>query len=182
MRASVVEPRPETDFDLHLVWIEILASDQESDAVAARKIVPDQRARHYHDRERRLGRELGAAVGIDSMRTIAKKLGVEHELLFQRFKQDFVLGEACLFDSIFFFGPDAVWGDSLPPHLDWATQLDATTYTGFDAERFFWSDALTEELARLAKLHVGPEAPSGESESPKDDAGEEPTPGDAGAR
>ncbi len=170
VRAAVVDPRPEADFQLHIVWIEVLASDEASDALTARKIISDSRARHYHDPERRIGRELGRKVGIDSMRTIANSLGVEPEQLEDRFKRDFLLGDPCLFDSIFFFGPQAEWKDEVPDALGWATQLDASTYTGFDPERFFWSDALNTELARLAGLHIGPaaDAPSAPPEQPGD--------------
>jgi len=73
--ADVLAALPHPDLRVHYVWVPMLPPDDEAAAAAASARFVEPRARHYWDGERRLARELGAALRISARDSIGAGSG-----------------------------------------------------------------------------------------------------------
>lgn len=83
---------------VHVVWTPVLPADNYKAATTAHKYVPDERATYYWDGDQNLGMAYGSVLDLPRGRRLA-------------------------WDIYFVYGPDAVWGDTLPVPAVWNHQL-----------------------------------------------------------
>jgi len=73
--AELLVAVPHPDLSVYYVWVPMLPPDDEAAAAAAAARFAAPRALHYWDRERRLARELGAALRISARDSIGAGSG-----------------------------------------------------------------------------------------------------------
>jgi len=153
---ALLEAHPETDFEFHAVWVDVLDSDSPAAAASAALFLDDPRVRHFHDRERRFGRLLAPRVGMPAARDLLDDWQSSVDEQDRVFTRDFLTGPATAYDWIAFFGPDARWTSEpeLPAPTAAVVQMAPDTWRGIDPARFFWGPGMAAELRRLADLHV----------------------------
>ena len=103
-----------------IVWIPMLPGDSEDAARAATALIPDARAHHYFDPDRRAGSAL------------ASRMGGEGKIAW---------------DMYLFFTPGAIWEDEPPLPMDWVHQLGETAWA--DPARCHRGDDLAAALEGL---------------------------------
>ena len=84
-----------------IVWTPMLPGDCEKMAQSATALIPDARASHYYDPDRRAGRAL------------ASRMGGEGKVAW---------------DIYLFFPPGMTWEDEAPLPVDWVHQLGDTAW------------------------------------------------------
>lgn len=153
----MLEAYPEADLRLFVVWTDVLAEDGAAGARRSSAIFAgDPRAVQFHDPERVVGRTLAPLVRMPSMAEAARALGVPLTDFERSMSPAYVHGPPCVFDTLFFFDGEAVWGDAPPAPLDWVTQLDPGVYPGIDPERFRYGPELRARVGELAARLLGP--------------------------
>ena len=117
-----------------IVWTPMLPGDCENAARSATALIPDARASHYYDPDRRVGRAL------------ASRMGGEGKVAW---------------DIYLFFPPGITWKDEAPLPVDWVHQLGDAAWA--DPARCYRGDDLVAALgARLHAW--SPQLDAGESD------------------
>lgn len=111
-----MEEHPEIDIAVMIVWIDMLAEDNEETANSSAGIFQGQPIQQFHDPNRLLGK------------TIAESLGGDH---------------AIAWDVYLFYDKGSEWKEALPALLDWAHQLDDPWA---DPAHNAWDEALPVRL------------------------------------
>ena len=132
MQQVLIEEYPRIDIAILIVWIDMLAADNEEAARRSAGTFAGEQVRQFHDPERRLGR------------IIAESLGVDH---------------AVAWDAYLFYDKGSEWtAEHVPAPLDWAHQLDDPWA---DPDHFAWDRDLVVRLreitARLAGNQLFPQ-------------------------
>lgn len=146
----LLEHFPDADIEVFIVWTDVLAPDGLEGAREAGQIFEDERVTLLHDSGRVAGRALATEVGLTDMEAIVEAMGGDRTKLAPYFKGDFLDGPPTLFDSLFFYSPEAEWKDAPPYPEDWLTQLAPTVYVGIEPGRFFWEREFYAEIERRA--------------------------------
>ena len=115
------------EVEAFVVWIPTFPGDDRHKALAARSLVPDRRARHFWDGERRVGARYHRTL------ELPERVGLAWDVYF-------------VFDS------DSVWGDEPPLPSVWQHQL-----SGVDARNRLDGETLRAAVERaLAALASRP--------------------------
>lgn len=141
---------PDADHRLYVVWTNTFPRDGEESARGATATFDDPRVHQFHDPGRAVGQAFAPRIHMPSLRAVAAATGAEVEALRGRFRDSYLFGPAAVFDTMFFFPPGVTWEDAPPPDSGWVTQLDPTTFQ-LDASRFYWGEAMGDEMARLVR-------------------------------
>lgn len=150
---------PEADLRLLVVWTDVLAEDGAAGAERSSTIFAgDPRVTQFYDPERVVGRFLAPLVAMPSMADAARAQGVPLADFEGAMSAAFVHGPPCVFDTLFFFGGEAVWGDAPPTPRDWVTQLDPQVFVGIDPQRFRFGPELRARVGELAAQLLAPPA------------------------
>jgi len=121
------------DVIVSIVWTPMLPGDSAGTARVATALIPDARARHYFDPERRAGR------------AIAGRLGGAGKIAW---------------DIYLFFAPGVAWEDEPPLPLGWAHQLGDAAWA--DPARCHRGEDLVAALEDLLR-RCSPSPPPNES-------------------
>ena len=117
----MLQAYPGADVVAGVIWLPMLAADDDVAAREAMRLVADSRARHFYDPDRVVGR------------AVARSLGASGEIAW---------------DIYLFYGPEARWDGDVPPRpLDWRHQLRGRAWA--DPERWRWGDQLAADLLEL---------------------------------
>jgi hypothetical protein len=109
----------------------MIATDEGAGVADAPELVPDSRARHFHDPGRLVGKAIAQSLGTPG-----------------------TAGQTA-WDMYLFYGPAAEWADD-PPHPDvWLHQLSGPGREWADPNRYRWSETLVDGLLRLAAERFG---------------------------
>ena len=119
MQQVLIEEHPPLDIAILIIWIDMLAGDNEEAAHRSAEIFHGRQVRQFHDSDRYLGR------------IIAESLGVRN---------------AIAWDTYLFYDKGSEWKEYAPAPLDWAHQLDDPWA---DRDHFAWGDALPVRLREI---------------------------------
>jgi len=115
----LIEEHPQINIAIIIVWIDMLAGDNEDAANRSAGIFPGNQVRQFHDSNRHFGK------------IIAESLGVSN---------------AIAWDTYLFYDKGSEWKEHVPAPLDWAHQLDDPWA---DPGRFAWGDDLPVRLREI---------------------------------
>lgn len=119
MQQVLIEEHPPIDIAIIIVWIDMLAADNEEAANRSARIFRGSQAQQFHDANQSLGK------------IIAESLGVRN---------------AIAWDTYLFYDKGSEWKEYAPAPLDWAHQLDAPWA---DPDHFAWGDNLPVRLREI---------------------------------
>jgi hypothetical protein len=115
----IVEGFARFPISIAIVWINMLALDDEAAAASSARLVQDLRARHFHDPHALAGKAIAARLGNPG---------------------------AIAWDIYLFYRSGLPWQQEPPVPVEWAHQLsDAWA----DPNHFHWNDELVTELQRV---------------------------------
>jgi hypothetical protein len=114
-----------------IVWLPMIATDEGAGVADAPSLVPDSRARHFHDPHRFAGK------------AIAQSLSTPGS------------ASQTAWDMYLFYGPNARWADDPPPADAWLHQLGGPGREWADPTRYRWSETLVDGLLGLAFERFG---------------------------
>jgi hypothetical protein len=112
----LVEEHPEIDIAVMIVWIDMLAEDNEESAKSSAGIFQGEKVQQFHDPNRLLGK------------MIAESSGARN---------------AIAWDVYLFFDKETEWEEDLPAPLDWAHQLEDPWA---DPDHYAWGEVLPGRL------------------------------------
>ncbi|MCH8147344.1 MAG: hypothetical protein IH987_05020 [Planctomycetes bacterium] len=125
---SVVQAYPETDVDIHVVWVPMLGSDNESAAREISGMFDDPRVHQYWDPERRSGTSYSAHVFptylMDIQNGLDATLAADH--WWHEMKRDWKAAKpenAPLWDVAFLYDAGTKWGEHPPAPRDTVKQV-----------------------------------------------------------
>ena len=120
MQQVLIEEHPEIEITILIVWIDMLAGDNEDTANRSAGIFQGRQIRQFHDSNRHLGK------------IIAESLGATN---------------AIAWDAYLFYDKGSEWKEQMPAPLDWAHQLDDPWA---DPAHFAWENDLPIRLREIA--------------------------------
>ncbi len=121
MHQVLVEEHPEIDIAVMIVWIDMLAEDNEEAAKISAGIFRGKPVRQFHDPNHVLGT------------MIAERFGASN---------------AIAWDVYLFYDKGSEWKDVMPAPLDWAHQLDDPWA---DPAHYAWDEALPVRLREIVR-------------------------------
>lgn len=123
---SVIDLFPNADLSVSIVWINMLADDNEERAKeSARMFTPDPRLRHFYDPEKRSGI------------AIAQSLGGEKG--------------AVAWDIYLFYKNGSEWLKRPPQPTDWVHQLKEDNWA--DPNLYYRGDDLADKLSEIMRSY-----------------------------
>lgn len=151
LRLGMLEALPHERFSVHVVWVDLLAGDTPAALERALEVVRDERARHYHDRNRLLGQRLGARVGMPRLVELQKLWGHTREQMLQNYLEPALDEPSIAYDWVLSYRAGARFERDLLQPLELATQMDPEAYPGIDPKRFFWGAQMQAEMNRMLR-------------------------------
>jgi len=128
----IVQDFPRADISVSIVWINMLALDNEGAARMSARMIEDPRVRHFYDPEKHVGK------------AIAKSLGCEDS--------------DAAWDIYLFYEKGIEWIEDAPTPTDWMHQLTGSSWA--DLAHYRTGDELVEELHKAMKRLKSPQRPT----------------------
>ena len=122
---DVLRDRPEAELTVHLVWIDFVHTDDAYSALAASKMLKDERVRHYHDPERRTALAITRELFPEALPQMYASMSDDH-LLASEVKprlQKLQRMEQPTKEIFLLFSGEAEWGDRMPTPDRWVHQF-----------------------------------------------------------
>lgn len=119
----IVEDFPRAEVSVSIVWINMLAQDNEKTTRASARVIGDPRVRHFHDPEKHAGK------------AIAESLGGEES--------------DAAWDVYLFYEKAIEWIEDAPTPSDWMHQLMGSSWA--DLAHYHTGDELVGELHKAMR-------------------------------
>ncbi len=126
MQQVLLEEQSQVDIAIIIVWIDMLAADNEEAASRSAQIFSGEQVRQLHDSERHLGRIIAESLGAD---------------------------RAIAWDAYLFYDKGSEWVEGhAPAPLDWVHQLDDSWAS---PDHHAWEDGLVIRLREITTRLTG---------------------------